>query len=60
MKLSLGKYLLPTYVALTFAFLAIPIIYPFVFCLNDLIKANIIWASFLFASRRNMGDAKWL
>ena len=46
MKLSLGKYLLPTYVALTFAFLAIPIIYTFVFSFNDSIKSNIIWRGF--------------
>ena len=46
MKLSLGKYLLPTYVALTFAFLAVPIIYTFVFSFNDSIKSNIIWRGF--------------
>ena len=46
MKLSLGKYLLPTYVALTFLFLAIPIGYTFVFSFNDSIKSNIIWRGF--------------
>jgi spermidine/putrescine transport system permease protein len=46
MKLSLGKYLLPTYVFLTFLFLGIPIAYTFVFSFNDSIKSNIIWRGF--------------
>ena len=46
MKFSLGKYLLPTYVTLTFLFLAIPIGYTFVFSFNDSIKSNIIWRGF--------------
>ena len=46
MKLSLGKYLLPTYVLLTFLFLGIPIAYTFVFSFNDSIKSNIIWRGF--------------
>jgi len=45
-RFSLGKYLLPTYVALTFAFLMIPIAYTFVFSFNDSIKSNIIWRGF--------------
>jgi spermidine/putrescine transport system permease protein len=46
MKLSLGKYLLPTYVVLTFLFLSIPIVYTFIFSFNDSIKSNIIWRGF--------------
>lgn len=46
MKLSLGKYLLPTYVLLTFLFLGIPIAYTFIFSFNDSIKSNIIWRGF--------------
>jgi spermidine/putrescine transport system permease protein len=45
-RFSLGKYLLPTYVALTFVFLMIPIGYTFVFSFNDSIKSNIIWRGF--------------
>ena len=47
-RFSLGKYLLPTYVALTFLFLMIPIAYTFVFSFNDSIKSNIIWRGFTF------------
>ncbi|HEY7854414.1 MAG TPA: ABC transporter permease [Aquiluna sp.] len=47
-RFSLGKYLLPTYVALTFLFLMIPIGYTFVFSFNDSIKSNIIWRGFTF------------
>ena len=46
MKFSLGKYLLPTYVVLTFLFLSIPIVYTFIFSFNDSIKSNIIWRGF--------------
>lgn len=45
-RFSLGKYLLPTYVALTFLFLMIPIAYTFVFSFNDSVKSNIIWRGF--------------
>jgi spermidine/putrescine transport system permease protein len=45
-RFSLGKFLLPTYVALTFIFLMIPIGYTFVFSFNDSIKSNIIWRGF--------------
>lgn len=45
-RFSLGKYLLPTYVALTFLFLMIPIGYTFLFSFNDSIKSNIIWRGF--------------
>ena len=54
MKLSLGKYLLPTYVALTFLFLAIPIGYTFVFSFNDSIKSNIIWRGFTWDNWLNV------
>lgn len=47
-RFSLGKYLLPTYVALTFLFLMIPIAYTFAFSFNDSIKSNIIWRGFTF------------
>jgi spermidine/putrescine transport system permease protein len=45
-RFSLGKYLLPTYVTLTFLFLMIPIAYTFVFSFNDSVKSNIIWRGF--------------
>jgi len=45
-RFSLGKYLLPTYVGLTFLFLMIPIGYTFVFSFNDSVKSNIIWRGF--------------
>ena len=54
MKLSLGKYLLPTYVTLTFLFLAIPIAYTFAFSFNDSIKSNIIWRGFTFDNWLNV------
>ena len=47
-RFSLGKYLLPTYVTLTFLFLMIPIAYTFVFSFNDSVKSNIIWRGFTF------------
>jgi len=47
-RFSLGKYLLPTYVTLTFLFLMIPIAYTFAFSFNDSIKSNIIWRGFTF------------
>lgn len=46
MKFSLGRYLLPTYVALAFLFLMIPIAYTFVFSFNDSVKSNIVWRGF--------------
>ncbi len=46
MRFSLGKYLLPTYVFLTFAFLMIPIGYTFVFSFNEVEKSNIAWKGF--------------
>lgn len=47
-RFSLGKYLLPTYVTLTFLFLMIPIAYTFAFSFNDSVKSNIIWRGFTF------------
>ena len=47
-RFSLGKYLLPTYVTLTFLFLMIPIAYTFVFSFNNSVKSNIIWRGFTF------------
>lgn len=58
MKLSLGKYLLPTYVVLTFLFLAIPIGYTFVFSFNDSIKSNIIWRGFTLDKWANVCGAQ--
>ena len=46
MRFSLGKYLLPTYVALAFLFLMVPIGYTFVFSFNDSVKSNIVWRGF--------------
>ncbi|MFM1844966.1 MAG: hypothetical protein RI917_284, partial [Actinomycetota bacterium] len=54
MRLSLGKYLLPTYVFLTFLFLGIPIAYTFVFSFNDSIKSNIIWRGFTWDNWLNV------
>jgi len=53
-RLSLGRWLLPTYVVLTFAFLMIPIIYTFVFSFNDSVKSNIIWRGFTFDNWLNV------
>jgi spermidine/putrescine transport system permease protein len=47
-RFSLGKYLLPVYVALAFVFLLIPIAYTFVFSFNDSFKSNTIWRGFTF------------
>jgi spermidine/putrescine transport system permease protein len=47
-RFSLGKYLLPVYVALAFVFLLIPIFYTFVFSFNDSFKSNTIWRGFTF------------
>ncbi|SCX13682.1 ABC transporter permease [Candidatus Aquiluna sp. UB-MaderosW2red] len=55
-RFSLGRWLLPTYVVLTFAFLMIPIIYTFVFSFNDSIKSNIIWRGFTFNNWINVCD----
>ncbi len=46
MKLSLGKWLLPTYVGLAFFFLMIPIGYTFAFSFNEVEKSNIAWKRF--------------
>ncbi len=48
MKLSLGKWLLPTYVTLAFIWLLIPIGYTFVFSFNKVEKSNIAWKEFTF------------
>ena len=48
MKFSLGKFLLPTYVALAFVFTMIPIVYTFVFSFNEVNKSNIAWKRFTF------------
>ena len=55
-KFSLGRYLLPTYVFLTFLFLMIPIGYTFVFSFNDSIKSNIIWRGFTWDNWLNVCD----
>jgi spermidine/putrescine transport system permease protein len=47
-RFSLGKYLLPVYVAVAFVFLLIPIGYTFVFSFNDSFKSNTIWRGFTF------------
>jgi spermidine/putrescine transport system permease protein len=55
-RFSLGRWLLPTYVVLTFAFLMIPIIYTFVFSFNDSVKSNIIWRGFTLDNWINVCD----
>ena len=55
-RFSLGKYLLPTYVFLTFLFLMVPIGYTFAFSFNDSIKSNIIWRGFTFDNWLNVCD----
>ena len=55
-RFSLGKYLLPTYVFLTFLFLMVPIGYTFVFSFNDSIKSNIIWRGFTLDNWLNVCD----
>lgn len=54
MKFSLGKWLLPTYVALAFVFIMIPIGYTFVFSFNKVEKSNIAWKEFTFDNWLNM------
>jgi spermidine/putrescine transport system permease protein len=53
-KFSLGKWLLPTYVALAFTFMMIPIGYTFVFSFNKVEKSNIAWKEFTFDNWLNM------
>ena len=55
-RFSLGKYLLPTYVFLTFLFLMVPIGYTFVYSFNDSIKSNIIWRGFTLDNWLNVCD----
>jgi spermidine/putrescine transport system permease protein len=47
-RFSLGKWLLPTYVALAFIFMMVPIAYTFVFSFNEVEKSNIAWKRFTF------------
>ena len=54
MKLSLGKWLLPTYVAVAFIYMLIPIAYTFVFSFNEVEKSNIAWKKFTFDNWLNM------
>lgn len=56
MKFSLGKWLLPTYVALAFVFTMIPIAYTFVFSFNKVEKSNIAWKEFTFDNWLNVCD----
>lgn len=56
MKLSLGKWLLPTYVALAFIFMMIPIVYTFIFSFNETEKSNITWKRFTFDNWLNVCD----
>jgi spermidine/putrescine transport system permease protein len=55
-KFSLGKWLLPTYVALAFIFMMIPIAYTFVFSFNETEKSNIAWKRFTFENWLNVCD----
>lgn len=54
MRLGLGTWLLPTYTALAFVFLLVPIAYTFVFSFNDSVKSNIAWRSFTFDNWLNV------
>ncbi len=56
MKFSLGKWLLPTYVALAFIFMLIPIVYTFVLSFNKVEKSNLAWKEFTFDNWLNMCD----
>jgi spermidine/putrescine transport system permease protein len=56
LKLSLGKWLLPTYVALAFIFMMIPIAYTFVFSFNETEKSNIAWKRFTLENWLNVCD----
>ncbi|MEY3561207.1 MAG: hypothetical protein RL068_359 [Actinomycetota bacterium] len=56
MKFSLGKWLLPTYVALAFIYTLVPIAYTFVFSFNKVEKSNIAWKEFTFDNWLNMCD----
>jgi spermidine/putrescine transport system permease protein len=56
LKLSLGKWLLPTYVALAFIFMMIPIVYTFIFSFNETEKSNITWKRFTFDNWLNVCD----
>lgn len=56
MKLSLGKWLLPSYVVLAFVFLMIPIAYTFVFSFNETEKSNIAWKRFTLENWANVCD----
>jgi spermidine/putrescine transport system permease protein len=56
LKFSLGKWLLPTYVALAFIYTLVPIAYTFVFSFNKVEKSNIAWKEFTFDNWLNMCD----
>lgn len=47
-RFSLGKWLLPIYVALAFVFLLTPIVHVIVFSFNDAPRANNRWVGFTF------------
>jgi spermidine/putrescine transport system permease protein len=57
-RFSLGKFLLPTYVALAFIFTMIPIAYTFVFSFNEVNKSNIAWKRFTFDNWINVCDGQ--
>lgn len=47
-RISLGKWLLPTYVVLAFIFLLTPIVHVILFSFNNSRKGNLIWVGFTF------------
>lgn len=55
-RVGLGRWLLPVYVVIAFAFLLIPIVYTFVFSFNDANRSNISWNGFTFKNWLNVCD----
>ncbi len=55
---SLGRWLLPLYVAIALVFLLTPIVYTFVFSFNDSAKSNILWSGFTLDNWTNVCNAQ--
>ena len=58
MKLSLGKWLLPLYVALALIFLVTPIIHVIIYSFNDSRRNNSIWNGWTFDKWLGVCDAQ--
>ena len=52
-RLSFGRWLLPLYAVLAFAYLLTPIAYTFAFSFNDGGKSNLVWQGFTTDNWRN-------